>query len=99
MEQLRRPIHRSQPPALPEMPAPGGATQGTVLVSYGTMLESFDLAGLSVADARSLMQRPYNLSPEAEVTVNARDATPDQVLRAGDHLEFVHLSGEKGAVG
>jgi hypothetical protein len=61
------------------------------------MSESFELAGLTVREARELLARPYRIAPEAEVTVNGSDPSADQRLRAGDRVEFVRRSGEKGA--
>ena len=36
------------------------------------MSEPFDLAGMTVEDARRLLQRPYNIAPQALVTVKYR---------------------------
>ena len=98
-KQLRRRRSEGTAPAglpTPERPAPAGSS--AVWVQYGSMSESFDLAGMTVGEARGLLERPYRIAPEAQVTVNGSDPAADQRLRAGDRVEFVRRSGEKGAM-
>jgi hypothetical protein len=70
-----------------------------VQVLYGSMAESFELGGMTVSQARGLLERPYRIAPDALVTVNGSEPAPDQRLRAGDRVEFVRRAGEKGAPG
>jgi hypothetical protein len=97
MEKLRR-AHRPEPEVEPLMSAPSGVgpEAGTVHVSSGAMSESFELVGLTVEQARSMLGRAYNLDPNAEATVNEVEALPGQRLQAGDSLDFGRLLGEKG---
>lgn len=99
MEKLRQRRPAGTAPAeLPTAQRPAPAGSSAVWVQYGSMSESFDLSGMTVAEARGLLERPYRIAPEAQVTVNGNDPAADQRLRTGDRVEFVRRSGEKGAM-
>jgi hypothetical protein len=102
MEQLRRRRREEiqSPSPLPGRGPDDAALPGPasgVLVTYGPSQETLELEGLTVMQAFELLRQPFHVAPEANVIVNGRPASPDQQLVRGDSLEFVRLSGEKGA--
>jgi hypothetical protein len=104
MEQLRR-RRREQPPR--EIPRGGPQSSdeesedpGTdVQVIWGAMAQQMSLAGMTVGDARALLQQAFNLAPEVMALVDGRLARGGHRLASGQVLEFVRPAGEKGGVG
>ena len=102
MERLRRRRRDERqgsgplPGRSPDEPGSPGPASG-VLVTYGPNQETLELEGLTVAQAFELLRQPFHMAPEASVLVNGRPGAPNQQLARGDALEFVRLSGEKGA--
>ncbi len=104
MEELQRPRPEAvRPPA----PRPVGTgvrtgggddvdTSGTVQVTWGSLVDDVDLAGITVGEAETLLQDAYTIAPGVTINVNGAEAAADTILTAGDALEFVRAAGEKG---
>ena len=79
---------------------PGDAAEeaetGPVAITWGANVDDHDVAGMTINEVRQELRQVFNIAPEADVNVNGVEATGDTVLRAGDALEFVRASGEKG---
>jgi hypothetical protein len=71
-------------------------TSSSVQVISGASVQSLDLAGLPITQAREVLRAILRLEPNAPVLVNGRQVSADYRLSAGDTLEFVHHAGEKG---
>jgi hypothetical protein len=69
---------------------------GRVQVIFGAVMDDLEVAGMSVGEARNLLNVPYNIAPNAFVTLNGFEADDDTRLAEGDVLEFVRPAGEKG---
>ncbi len=76
----------------------GRTKSGLVKISYGVHSLEVAIAGKSVAEVRQALREPLNIDPRALALINGRDAAASYVLKEGDHLEFVRLAGEKGAL-
>jgi hypothetical protein len=104
MERLRR---RQQEEAIEPPPlavvspaqAQGEApvAPATVQVIWGPIAEHMALGGMTVGEARVLLQRAYNIPPQAAALVNGHRAPATRRLAAGEVLEFARQAGEKGA--
>jgi hypothetical protein len=81
---------------LSRLKQPGRAKAGQVQISYGVHSLEAAVAGKSVGEVRQALKDPLNIDPRALALVNGRDVATSYVLKAGDQLEFVRLSGEKG---
>ncbi len=81
---------------LTRLPQSDRALSGQVQISYGVHSLTAAIAGKSVAEVRQALKEPLNIDPRAVALVNGRDVAASQVLKEGDHLEFVRLAGEKG---
>ena len=57
---------------------------------------SSDLRGKSVAEIRQMLSQALNIATETRPVVNGESVSEDYVLEAGEELEFVKSSGEKG---
>lgn len=81
-----------------ELPQPGSPAidQGHITVISGAHLQTFPIAGLSVEQARTLLDQLMSLHPEAPMLVNGSPVGSGYELQTGDTLEFVHHAGEKG---
>jgi sulfur carrier protein ThiS len=75
-----------------------GSAGGSVQVIWGSMMESLELAEMSVGDAFRMLQAPFNIAPAVAALVNGDPVNADHRLEAGDELEFTRPAGEKGAV-
>lgn len=104
MERLRRRVDDTpqeetlaRPPIAPPPATAPVAASATVQVIWGPIAEHIAVAGMTAAEARALLQGPYNIAPHANMLVNGAPVSRTQRLAAGDTLEFVRLAGEKGA--
>jgi len=68
----------------------------TVQIIWGPLIENLALAGMTVAEARTLLRAPFNLAPHAATLVNGSPVGADHRLVAGESLEFRREFGEKG---
>jgi hypothetical protein len=106
MEILRR---RSEPPKpraaelptphaaeLPGGDPPSSAAQGGVQVIWGASVQTLELGGMQVRQARELLQTLLRVDPGAPALINGEPARPTQRINAGDTVEFVIHAGEKG---
>jgi hypothetical protein len=96
---------RERPGSPAELPAPeglghrftaGGDAGGTVTIDYGVYREELPLGGRSVAEIRRIVGPRYDIDPRAATTVDGHAADNNTVIRAGQELRFMHISGEKG---
>jgi hypothetical protein len=69
----------------------------SVQVISGASVQSLDLAGLQVSQAREVVRHILRLDQNTAVLVNGEPRRDDFRLTSGDTLEFVHHAGEKGA--
>ena len=67
-----------------------------VRVIFGASVQSFPLAGLTVSQARHVLEPILRIDPATPVMVNGRRARTEHELSGSDTLEFVHHAGEKG---
>jgi hypothetical protein len=67
-----------------------------VEVIYGASVQTLALAGLTVAQARPLVETILAVNPRSPALLNGAPARANQVIGEGDLLEFVHHAGEKG---
>ena len=67
-----------------------------VEVIYGASVQTLALAGLTVAQARPLVETILAVDPRSPALINGAPARPTQVIGEGNFLEFVHHAGEKG---
>lgn len=100
MERFRKQRkQQDQPEAVwPAEPASAAEqpTSSSVQVISGASVQSLDLAGLPITQAREVLRAILRIEPNAPVLVNGRQVGADYRLNAGDTLEFVHHAGEKG---
>lgn len=71
-------------------------SQGTVQCMYGASVESFTVAGQTVASVRASLVDSFNIPSDAVPYVNGDQVDGSFVLRANDNLEFVKQAGTKG---
>ena len=104
MERRRIRVH-SQSTATPELPgvprptppvAPGPARAARVQVSWGALTREVDVQSMTVDEAYRTLRDPLGLAPRCEALVNGRRVDGSHVLEAGDRLELIRASGEKG---
>ncbi len=79
--------------------APTAPMPGTIRVSGGIDNEWLPLAGQTVGEVRRRIASRYGLDPRAIPYVHGQAVSDDVVVRQGEHLSFVRLSGEKGCAG
>jgi len=109
MERFRDRRERRPGPTGPAIPIPGGpaapadagaegASEGGagVRVIHGPTILDAPVAGLTVAEARTMFATSLGLDDGIDVVVDGEDAAPDTRLQRGSTLEFVHRTGEKG---
>ena len=82
--------------ATPAQAAPATDGLPSVQVIYGASVQTLALAGLTVAQARPVVETLLAVDPTSPALVNGRPARPSYVIAQGDALEFVHHAGEKG---
>jgi hypothetical protein len=70
-----------------------------VEVIYGASVQTLALAGLTVAQARPLVETILTVDSRSPALLNGVPARANQVIAEGDCLEFVHAAGEKGTNG
>jgi Helix-turn-helix domain len=56
------------------------------------------MAGRTVAYVRRKLGCPYSIAPDAQAMLEGKYANEDTILKPGQHVEFVKLSGRKGAI-
>ena len=109
MERFRDRRSQRPGPTGPAIPMPGGPAAPTdpselppgdgsagVRVIHGPTLLDAPVAGLTVAEARTMFATSLGLDDGIDVVVDGEDAAPDMRLQRGSTLEFVHRTGEKG---
>jgi hypothetical protein len=83
-----------------DAPAPGAAAGvPEVQVIYGASVQRLALTGLTVAQARPVVETILAVAPQSPALVNGRRVRENYVIALGDALEFVHHAGEKGRAG
>lgn len=101
MERLRPLASRTAlapvPSVLGDPLAPAEPMAGTIHVSAGIDSEWLPLAGQAVGEVRRRIASRFGLHSEASAYVGQQRVGDDVVVRPGEHLSFVHHSGEKGA--
>ncbi len=73
-----------------------GHDGGTVILDYNVYREPLPLAGRTVGEIRRITAPRYDIHPDARAMVDARFVGDDTVVRAGQTVQFMHHSGEKG---
>jgi hypothetical protein len=99
MSERERPRTRDEVPAPEGLGNPfaiDGGAAGTVTIDYGVYREQLPLAGRTVAEIRRIVGPRYDIDPRSITTVNGDASGEDTVVRAGQELRFMHISGEKG---
>ena len=71
----------------------------SVTVMSGSSSKAFPLANQSVGGVRQLLRKILNIADNAASLINGKQAEEDQVLKAGDQLEFIRRAGSKGVFG
>ena len=69
-----------------------------VNVTFGVNDMNLDLAGTSLATAKNNLRGVLGLAGDEEVRVNGSTPPSEYILQDGDDVEFVKVSGSKGAV-
>ncbi len=69
---------------------------GQVVVTHGDQSNPYEVAGETVAAVRTHLTEAYSIHKDAKAYVNSEEVTGDTILRAGDELEFIKESGQKG---
>jgi hypothetical protein len=82
--------------SLPNEPEPGRVPNTSVQVISGACVQSLDLAGLQISQAREIARAILRVDQNTVALVNGQPVRDDQRLVCGDTLEFVHHAGEKG---
>ena len=106
LRQLRRRMTGSEAPAsgttaVQVVEGPAGSIPDTVRevqVIYGASVQTLALAGLTIAQARPVVETILAVDPRSPALVNGRPVRANYVIAEGDALEFVHHAGEKGRV-
>ena len=68
-----------------------------VTVTWGFLQERLDAQAMTVGELFDLLHSDLNIPQGVEARVNSNLVGPDHRLEAGDELEFIRASGEKGA--
>lgn len=74
-------------------------TPGHVRVIAGADVQDMDLAGRTVAEARTVAQALFGIHPDAIALIDGLEADEQRRLGAGQLLEFVKHAGHKGVAG
>ncbi len=82
--------------SLPDEPELGRVANTSVQVISGASVQSLDLAGLQISQARDVVRAILRLDQNSAVLVNGQPVRDEYRLVCGDTLEFVHHAGEKG---
>lgn len=69
-----------------------------VAVSFGVNKMNLEIAGQSLATVAHQLKSLLGLAGGETQKVNGREAANDYILKAGDRLEFVKVSGRKGSI-
>jgi hypothetical protein len=80
----------------PDAQAPTAVAARGVQVIYGASVQTLALVGLTLAQARPLVETILAVAPRSRVLVNGRQVRDTHVIAEGDGLEYVHHAGEKG---
>lgn len=68
-----------------------------VIVTYGANRNELDgFEGQTLGQVRAAFSEAYGIPAGTPATVNGRDASDGQVLRAGDQVAFVKAQAQKG---
>lgn len=88
-------------PAGPAIPADdaGNTTDagGTVTIRHGIHEQRLPVGGMTVAQVRERFADILDIDPRSRAVLQGRDAAESDVVRAGELLQFVRASGEKGS--
>ncbi len=85
--------------ALPEglgNPFAMGDDGGQVTIDYGVYREQLPLGGRTVGEIRRIAGPRYDIDPRAPAMVEAQFVGNETVVRAGQTVQFMRHSGEKG---
>ena len=99
---IRPPSGSTTPAELPGVPrpttpvAPAAARAARVHVSWGALTRDVDVQGMTVDEAYRTLRDPLGLAPRCEALVNGNRVDGSHTLEAGDRLELIRASGEKG---
>lgn len=72
------------------------AVDGQITIVSGAHIQQVPLAGMSIAQARVLIEQLMSIQQGAPPLVNGQPVEHTYTLHSGDTLEFVHHAGEKG---
>jgi hypothetical protein len=89
----------ASPASKDAQPIPAEECTRDVDVIYGASVQTLALAGLTVAQARPLVETILAVDPRSPALLNGAPARANHVIAEGDFLEFVHQAGEKGVNG
>ena len=70
--------------------------ENLVALTAGPYAGQLPLAGRSVAEVRRRYGDRYEIGPQMQAFVDSAPVADDTILRTGQVLTFMHLSGEKG---
>ncbi len=73
-----------------------GLPGGIVEVAHGAYSERLPAANMTVGEVRARFSDRLDIHPEAGAVINGRYVGDDTTLRAGQLVNFVRPSGEKG---
>ncbi|MFC1622382.1 hypothetical protein ACFL1Y_00080 [Patescibacteria group bacterium] len=68
----------------------------TVKIIFGGNSKTDEIVGKKVSDAKKMFAQILNIPKNAKARVNGVVVKGNQVLKAGDKLEFIKPSGRKG---
>lgn len=71
------------------------SSQGLVTITHGVHKLTLNLSKKTVGQVREQLTDPLNIG-NVDAYINGEPTKEDVVLKAGDHLEFIKLSGTKG---
>lgn len=80
-----------------EKPEPDKAGSNGVKVTSGSRVQVFEtLAGKTVGKIKDSLEEVLSIASNAKIKLNGKTASVDDVVEAGDHLEFIRPMGGKG---
>ena len=98
-ERPRGPTERPSPEGLGNPFAMGDDAGAAVTIEHGVYTEQLPLAGRTVDEIRRIVATRYDIDPRAHAFVDGHHVGHEVVVRPGQSLRFMHLSGEKGQGG
>jgi hypothetical protein len=72
------------------------SSESDVQVIYGASVQFLPLVGVTIAQARLLVETILGVDPTSPVLVNGRPVRARHTIARGEALEFIHHAGEKG---